>query len=318
MRRTRNIFCAVLLFVASFGMLLRAQAPAGKNRPAGVPEEYVITPFGYFHPSCVLQIAKGETLLADGRVLQHADGTLEDLPACEYPHYVASGEIAGAGATKVESPTIDGWVEYASQTIGTEFYELFSNEWIVPPAPTSNNGQTLFFFQGLEDTNDVVSILQPVLQYGKSAAGGGDNWAIAAWNCCPSGTADYSSLVSVKPSDEVSGSISSTCRLGTEHCSTWDIVIEDITTAKGTSLVNSPSEGQTFNWAFGGVLEAYNVTQCSDYPSNGSLLFPSINLFDYNGNLVAQNWKGTVLGGSPSCSYAVSAPTGSDTVRVYY
>jgi len=128
MRRTRNIFCAVLLFVASFGMLLRAQAPAGKNRPAGVPEEYVITPFGYFHPSCVLQIAKGETLLADGRVLQHADGTLEDLPACEYPHYVASGEIAGAGVTKVESPTIDGWVEYASQTIGTEFYELFSNE----------------------------------------------------------------------------------------------------------------------------------------------------------------------------------------------
>ena len=26
------------------------------------------------------------------------------------------------------------------------------------------------------------------------------------------------------------------------------------------------SFGQTFNWAFGGVLEVYNVAQCSDYP----------------------------------------------------
>src|ERR1035441_2122355 len=47
---------------------------AGQNRPATVPEGYVITPFGYFHPSCVQSLAKGERLLADGRV-QHADGT---------------------------------------------------------------------------------------------------------------------------------------------------------------------------------------------------------------------------------------------------
>jgi hypothetical protein len=318
MRRTRNIFCTVLLFVTSFGMLLRAQALAGQNRPAGVPEGYVITPFGYLHPSCVLQVAQGETLLADGRILQHADGTLEDIPACQYPHYAVSGEIVKTGATKVESPTVDGWVEYASQTISTSFSEIFSNEWIVPPAPTSNNGQTDFYFQGLEDSNDVVSILQPVLQYGASAAGGGNYWAIASWNCCPSGTADYSTLVTVKPGDEISGAIESTCSVGTESCSKWDIVIEDVTSGKSTSLTNSPSEGQTFNWAFGGVLEAYNVTQCSDYPSNGSLLFPSINLFDYKGNIVTQDWKATVLGGSPSCSYAVGVPTGSDSVRVYY
>jgi hypothetical protein len=29
----------------------QAQAPAGPNRPAAVPLDYVITPFGYFHPS---------------------------------------------------------------------------------------------------------------------------------------------------------------------------------------------------------------------------------------------------------------------------
>jgi hypothetical protein len=32
----------------------QAQKLAGPNRPAVVPEGYVITPFGYFHPSCVI------------------------------------------------------------------------------------------------------------------------------------------------------------------------------------------------------------------------------------------------------------------------
>jgi len=41
-------------------------AVAGPNRPPQVPEGYVITPFGYFHPSCVLRAVEGETLLADG------------------------------------------------------------------------------------------------------------------------------------------------------------------------------------------------------------------------------------------------------------
>jgi hypothetical protein len=143
---------------------------------------------------------------------------------------------------------------------------------------------------------------------------------VTLYDCVPQQVDYYSAAINlnVKPGDEISGSIESTCSPGTESCSKWDIVIEDVTSGEATSLTNSPSEGQTFNWAFGGVLEAYNVTQCSDYPSNGSLLFPSINPFDYNGNLVTQDWKGTVLGGSPSCNYAVSAPTGSDTVRVYY
>jgi hypothetical protein len=35
--------------------------PAGPNRPANVPDGYVITPVGYFHPSCVQSLAKGET-----------------------------------------------------------------------------------------------------------------------------------------------------------------------------------------------------------------------------------------------------------------
>src|SRR5208282_2685915 len=112
--------CLCLTFLAS--TMSYAQVPAESNRPAGVPDGYVITPFGYFHPSCVLRLAQGETLLADGRVLQHADGTLENIPACEYPHYAASGAIAAAGAAKAESPTINGWVESSSVMTNSTSY----------------------------------------------------------------------------------------------------------------------------------------------------------------------------------------------------
>ncbi len=40
----------------------QALTPAGATRPAAVPAGFVITPFGYFHPSCVKQLAKGDVL----------------------------------------------------------------------------------------------------------------------------------------------------------------------------------------------------------------------------------------------------------------
>ena len=76
--------CTVLVTVAVLCFLpflapttAHAQAPAGPNRPMGVPDGYVITPSGYFHPSCVRQLAEGAALLADGRIIRHADGTTE-------------------------------------------------------------------------------------------------------------------------------------------------------------------------------------------------------------------------------------------------
>ena len=65
---------AVLAVLFMFSASLSGQGPAlasnvaiaGPDRPSEVPEDYVITPFGYFHPSCVFRIEEGETLLADG------------------------------------------------------------------------------------------------------------------------------------------------------------------------------------------------------------------------------------------------------------
>jgi len=306
MRITSRIFCSILFLATSLGMAL-AQAPAGFGRPASVPANYLITPSGYFHPSCVRHLAKGEILLAEGRVLQRVDGTLENIPACEYPHFTARGEIVAPGT---HPPTIGhSWIEDSNVTTSSSYGEVTAT-WAVPPAPTGNNSQTVYLFPGLEDINDVVSIIQPVLGWNADYK---NAWGIASWNCCVSGTTWESSPVSVSSSDTIVGTVRSTCSPGVLSCATWNITTNDVTKGKSTTLSNSPSEGQTFNWAFAGALEVYNIVNCNDYPANGSINFYAVALYDYNFNQISSPaWSiGSYYSGlTPQCSYGGTvAPT---------
>ena len=110
-----------------------------------------------------------------------------------------------------------------------------------------------------------------------------------------------------------------TCGAGTNTCSSWDIVTEDLRTGNFSALVNTSNFGQTFNWAFGGVLEIYNVASCSDYPNNPNgvtggaydISFNQITLWDYKYDLVATPaWKLTKWDktDSPQCNYGGSVP----------
>jgi hypothetical protein len=298
---------------------LTEQTPAGPNRPTGVPENYVITPNGYFHSSCIMEVKERETLRADGQI-QHADGSIENVPACGYPHYTGRGEIlTGAtprgeiGTGSTPPPAIShSWIESESVTTGGSFGELTAS-WVVPPTPTSNDGQTIYFFPGLEDSHNVVSILQPVLGY----AGG--TWSIASWNCCVSGTTYHSSFVQVNPGDVILGTIRSTCAAGVLSCATWNITTKDETLGSSTTLSNSSSDGQTFNWAFAGVLEVYAVAQCSDYPPNGEIFFSNLALYDYNFHqIITPGWSFTNwFSGTPQCNYGGAAVSSTQVTLDY-
>jgi hypothetical protein len=141
---------------------------AGPNRPSNVPEEYVITPAGDFHPSCVQNLAKGERLLGDGRV-QHADGSVEPNAAvCSYPHYTSTGVAIASNPAKASAasnlagalaPEISGWIENAAIATGsaTKSYGGMVAQWTVPASPSADNGQVLFYFPGLEDIYNTQS-----------------------------------------------------------------------------------------------------------------------------------------------------------------
>ncbi len=284
-------------------------APAGPNRPATVPADYVITPFGYFHPSCVAHLANGDVVLQDQNAIQHADGAFETIPACNYAHYKANGEkVTGDERGGGKQPTIShAWVEYASTTTTTSFGYLYAN-WSVPPAPSKNDGQTVFLFPGMEDYSDVVTIIQPVLGWNSDYASA---WGIASWNCCKTGTVYEAAPTRVNSGDTILGYMKDTCAAGTLSCGSWDIVTKDLESGKYSELVNTSSQGQTFNWAFAAALEVYNILQCGDYPANGSISFYGLGLFDDKFDTIASpGWSVTKLstGLAPQCSYGGSLP----------
>lgn len=102
-----------------------------------------------------------------------------------------------------------------------------------------------------------------------------------------------------------------TCAAGTLSCPSWDIVTWDLTSGNFSELLNTSSQGQTFNWAFAGALEVYNITQCGDYPSNGSISFDNLGLYNDKFVKIANPaWKVTNLssGLTPQCGYGGSLP----------
>jgi len=289
-----------------------ALPPAGPNRPAAVPANFVITPFGYFHPSCVLQLKKGESV-KNGGVLHHADGSETQVSPCQYPHFGPSGAPAsGAGdahngtAIQSQEPAVEpaighSWIENAGVTTTTAYGKEVST-WTVPPLPLMHDGQTIFFFPGFQDLGDAqTSILQPVI-----GSYDGGQWTMASWNCCLAGTADESTPVAINPGDTIVGTSEMTCAAGTTSCATWNVITQDQTTKQSTELTATPSDGQTFNWAFAGVLEVYNLDQCLDYPPNASFAISSL-LYDDNMNLIpSPNWVPSGVPASsvqPQCNY---------------
>jgi hypothetical protein len=289
-----------------------AVATAGPKRPANVPSEYVITPFGYFHPSCVQSLSTGERLLRDGR-LQHADGTSSRTTAvCHYPRYTHSGSLVRKPISPAE---VIGWIENANVTTGsaTTSYGALKAIWTVPPHPAEDIGQILFFYPGFQDINDPkTSILQPVLRWQRG------QWDIESWNCCLNNIANQSTPVNVKPGDEIYGSITSTCPPGTLSCSVWNVLTLDLSSGQSTTLADTPSDGRVFNWAFGGVMEPYYVVSCADYPPNQYLNFDNVAIFDQNLNPVSSPKWSVVANttATPQCHYGVV--TQPDRITLQY
>lgn len=307
----RSLFgaCCVTLLASTIGF---AQAPAGPNRPAGVPEDYVITPFGYFHPSCVRHLASGDQVSSDGLAIQHANGTVSHAAACEYPRYTAQGEVIIPGSPTVPPTISHSWIVDGETTTGTSYGQINAT-WNVPSAPAANNGQTIYFFPGLEDFRLNQTILQPVLGWNADFSAA---WGLASWNCCPSGTANESTALHVVQGDAIFGQVKSTCSAGTLTCSKWNVTSQDTTLNSTTTLSNTPNEGQTLNWAFGGALEVYNVAQCANYPSNDSLTF-STALYDNNFNIIGSpGWSmvNRAAGLTPQCNYGGQISGGQVTV----
>jgi hypothetical protein len=281
-----------------------ATAKGAAHRPPGVPDDYVRTPSGYFHPSCVVEVAANERVRADGRI-ERDDGTVRDFPACAHPHYDARGHAVG-GQGELPSPGFSGWAEDAQET--TKPISAISGTWHVPGAPLTRSNQIAYYWLGAESREaeqaGMKFVLQPVLAWD-----GNDlsqpQWSISSWNCCVNGTTWHSAGLAVQPGDEIQGSLKGTSCSGS-LCGAWKIVAADLTTGQSAEL-DTTSFGFPVDWLFGGVLEAEQVNYCSELPVDGTVTFSGVQAFDTNGSPLANSWQPEVLGVSPNCNFGVSA-----------
>jgi hypothetical protein len=285
--------CLLSFALASGLAAVQAQVPAGKNRPATVPEGYLITPNGYFHSSCVKQLAEGDVLRPDEMAIQHKDGSFDAMTACAYPHFTARGEMvateSSADAKGGEPPYIGhSWMVAVQATTSSSYGEI-TTEFKVPPAPTSHDGQTIYFFPGMQDYNDSNgTIIQPVLGWDSDYS---NQWGIASWNCCTKGTQYESKPKPTATGHVIYGEMKDTCSAGTLSCGSWNIITKDMNTGDTAELAKSGSQHQTFTWGFANVLEVYSVAKCSDFPVGGSLEAYDVTVYNDKFQKTSPSWS---------------------------
>jgi hypothetical protein len=309
-----------IAFLAALSALGHAQAEppaltrvvdlAVDTRPANVPSDYVATPAGYFHPSCVVYLADGEQVTARGDVRQ-PDQSVRQVQACTRPSFDMQGaarERDAAGVDVRPAASFSGWLAYSETNPGGVAASEMVADWVVPSAPASATGQVLYYFPGLESSS-VVTILQPVLAWN----GYNNNaWTMANWNCCKSGTVYTGKPINVRVDDQIHGAMNGAgCKKSTP-CTAWSITSTDVTTGQSTTFQTS-SYNQLFNWYFGGVMEVYGVGDCAQFPANGSITFTNVKVWDYAGHTLSPTYGGRVASGAPSCGYDINATT-SQTV----
>lgn len=287
------------------------------QRPQDVPADYVVTPNGFFAPSCVQAVHDGEKLHADGRI-EAVDGSIRKPATCTQPHFRfdgtrvnPNGSFAMPAIHARANPTINGWVEDANYESSVNIGKIVAT-WTVPKTPTSQTGQTDYFFPGLEQNDsNPESILQPVLGYG---AFSGTVWTLSSWNCCVSGTTYYSGPINVNVGDKILGTTACAAK---NSCGTWAITSQDVTTNKSTTLKTDPYGNLL--WVFGGVMEVYGVSSCNELPASSPLTYSGIAVYNTSFTQISNPpWgKDYPIGsGTPQCSYNVS--TSASSVSLSY
>jgi hypothetical protein len=122
-------------------------------------------------------------------------------------------------------------------------------------------------------------ILQPVLQWGSSHAGGGNFWSVTCWFVDSSGNAFYHDLVPVNEGDTLVGVLMLTGQSGglfSYNCLFQGISGTALTMQNISQLVVATE-----------TLECYSIQQCSDYPNTNFTAMAAIDLKTVGGTLVA-------------------------------
>ncbi|KAJ7614898.1 hypothetical protein FB45DRAFT_1064530 [Roridomyces roridus] len=160
----------------------------------------------------------------------------------------------------------------------------FNTTWTVPPDPETSNGQLVYYFNSINQQAGASTIIQPVLQWGVSPAGGGDYWSVASWYLFNGSEIEcFTTPVRVNAGDVLHANIELT---STTAGTAYNYTVE-FSNVPGTTLhVENAVEAYT---AALETLEAYGVTSASDYPT-GTTVFEDIQMRMQDGSVPSLMW----------------------------
>jgi len=265
----KTLFISALL-ISSF---LNAQQAS-----TSIGNEMVLTPEGlrkkadvhHVESSCYLSVENGHIVKRNNKT---KNLVIDYGEVSKNTSSMQQNRAAGQQSTQaVDSTFGDGWITYAywSNTSSKPISYLSTN-WIVPNDPVTDNGQTVFLFNGIDPANPSDAILQPVLQWGPSAAGGGSYWAVTNWYVPASGVAFWGdSLVVVTPGTNLQGVM----ELTSQSSSGFSYSSYFVGYPNCTIQVNNVTE---LKWA-NQTMEVYGATGYLDYPPDTSVSMSAISM----------------------------------------
>jgi hypothetical protein len=276
-------------------------------------EDMVLTPGGFRLRSLVHVIEPDHILDGTGDRLRKLDPSGKAVADFgQIPFRTGNAPLMPGNVAVLAEEVValgSGWIVYASWSNNTgNSISSFSTTWKVPPAPVTQSGQTIFLFNGIQNSS---MIYQPVLQWGPSAAGGGNFWAVASWYADgQGGQAFVSELTQVNPGDTLVGVMTLTGQSG--NMFNYNCEFQGIANS-GLRILNQPQ----LTWAVE-TLEAYGITQCSDYPNTDHTAMRGINV-QPGGLTPALNWTAvnSITDCGQHCVVVSNSPTEGE-VDIYY
>jgi len=248
--------------------------------------EWTLHQFDHRHSNCVKQVPSGSYIVERATTVEaHLEnGTVLAFPkqqnCMEFHKQWATKRVAQhrARRNQVTPAPLDGWLDYVGYYPPKEV-DKFSGTYSVPPDPSDQSNQVLFYFIGTENLRGTVgiSILQPVLTWGN----GHSKWNMASWNCCPGGETWTSSfLTNIAAGSTVSGVIDMS-----SNGKNWTVT----STYNGQNVVLTvPTAQRDFNWV-DVTLETYTVGSCTEFPS-GPCTFSDMALTLSGGSTNSPSW----------------------------
>jgi len=269
----------MLTSALAFIGLLVVPALATATSSASAAAESVLTPQGLRNAANVFKVPKGGRVKNVGGQVTLLDASGNVLHTSTNDRSINGIKPTAPTATKrAVDPLETGWIAYAYwYNEGADPIEVYEATWSVPPAPPSWIDQTLFYFNSIEPASG-DAILQPVLQYGPSTAGGGEYWSIATWYLVGSDVY-FTDLVEVSPGTSLLGFVELDEIDGDDY-----IYISAFNGQDGLEVETD----EVLLWATI-TLEVYNVNDLTDFPQEDTT-FSSIYL-ETTGGFPAISWS---------------------------